>query len=109
MEPPPPRAEGQETGPCGPSGRPSEVPCAQRGTPANRRGPPSSAGARVAATCPRRVPRGSSRFGPRRFYPAGGLLTTHMDFALTETQEISRKSVRDFAEQDIIPQPKACD
>src|SRR5437773_4417420 len=84
-------------------------PSVLRETLSNRRGPPSSAGARVAATCPRRVPRGSSRFGPRRFYPAGGLLTTHMDFALTETQEITRKSVRDFAEQDIIPQSHAFD
>src|SRR5436853_6474752 len=32
-----------------------------------------------------------------------------MDFALTETQEITRKSVRDFAEQDIIPQSHAFD
>src|SRR5438034_7534599 len=46
---------------------------------------------------------------PAEIYPAGGLLTTHMDFALTETQEITRKSVRDFAEQDIIPQSHAFD
>src|SRR2546426_3269707 len=32
-----------------------------------------------------------------------------MDFALSETQEITRKSVRDFAEQDIIPQSHAFD
>src|SRR5438552_7086850 len=32
-----------------------------------------------------------------------------MDVALTETQEITRKSVRDFAEQDIIPQSHAFD
>ena len=31
-----------------------------------------------------------------------------MDFALTETQEITRKTVRDFAEQEIIPQSAAC-
>ena len=36
-------------------------------------------------------------------------MTTDMDFALTETQEITRKSVRDFAEQDIIPQSHAFD
>src|SRR5207247_10973852 len=91
------------------SSRPPAGPCDRRGQPANRRGPPSSAGARVATTCPRRVPRGASRFGPLRFYPAGGLLTTDMDFAITETQEITRKSVRDFAEQDIIPQSHAFD
>src|SRR2546426_11621204 len=82
---------------------------APSGGPASRRGPPRFAGARVAATCPRRVPGGSSRFGPRRFYPAEGLLTPHMDFALTETQEITRKSVRDFGERDIIPQSHAFD
>jgi len=32
-----------------------------------------------------------------------------MDFALTETQEITRKSVRDFGERDIIPQSHAFD
>src|SRR5437879_8347569 len=32
-----------------------------------------------------------------------------MDFALTETEEITPKSVRDFAEQDIIPQSHAFD
>src|SRR5256885_10643284 len=32
-----------------------------------------------------------------------------MEFALSETQEITRKSVRDFAEQDIIPQSHAFD
>src|SRR2546428_6673622 len=32
-----------------------------------------------------------------------------MDFALTEIQEITRKTVRDFAEQEIIPQSAAFD
>ena len=32
-----------------------------------------------------------------------------MDFTLTETQEITRKTVRDFAEQEIIPQSRAFD
>src|SRR6059036_1699543 len=32
-----------------------------------------------------------------------------MDFALTETQEITRKTVRDFAEQEIIPHSAAFD
>src|SRR5256885_2829508 len=32
-----------------------------------------------------------------------------MDFALTETQEITRKTVRDFAKQEIIPQSAAFD
>src|SRR5256885_16070134 len=32
-----------------------------------------------------------------------------MDFALTETQEITRKTVRDFAEQEIITQSAAFD
>jgi butyryl-CoA dehydrogenase len=32
-----------------------------------------------------------------------------MDFALTEAQEITRKTVRDFAEQEIVPQSHAFD
>lgn len=32
-----------------------------------------------------------------------------MDFALTEAQEITRKTVRDFAEQEIVPQSQAFD
>ncbi len=32
-----------------------------------------------------------------------------MDFGLTETQEITRKTVRDFAEQEIVPQSRAFD
>src|SRR2546425_11286523 len=46
---------------------------------------------------------------PRRFYPGGRPSTRRMDFALTETQEITRKTVRDFAEQEIIPQSAAFD
>ncbi len=32
-----------------------------------------------------------------------------MDFGLTEIQEITRKTVRDFAEQEVIPQSRAFD
>ncbi len=32
-----------------------------------------------------------------------------MDFGLTETQEITRKTVRDFAEQEIVPESRAFD
>src|SRR2546425_58177 len=61
---------------------------------------------------PAHRPRGireTSRFAPRRFYPGGRPSTRRMDFALTETQEITRKTVRDFAEQEIIPQSAAFD
>jgi len=40
---------------------------------------------------------------PRRFYPVARRSHIDMDFGLTETQEMTRRTVRDFAEREIIP------
>src|SRR5437879_12486090 len=44
---------------------------------------------------------------PRSFYAEGGPSTRRMDFGLTEIQEITLKTVRDFDLQDVIPQAHA--
>src|SRR5256712_13388875 len=72
-------------------------------------GRPSSARAPSSRAHRSRGVRETSRFAPRRFYPGGGPSIRCMDFALTETQEITRKTVRDFAEQEIIPQSHTLD
>src|SRR2546428_903955 len=72
-------------------------------------GRPSSAKAPSSRAHRPRGVRETSRFAPRRFYPGGSPSMRCMDFALTETQEITRKTVRDFAEQEIIPQSHTFD
>src|SRR2546422_2944743 len=72
-------------------------------------GRPSSARAPSSRAHRPRGVRETSRFAPRRFYPGGSPSMRCMDFALTETQEITRKTVRDFAEQEIIPQSHTFD
>src|SRR5437870_12858257 len=73
------------------------------------RGRPSSV--RAPGSPAHRPARGSRdiKVRARRFYPGGDPSIRRMDFALTETQEITRKTVRDFAEQEIIPQSHAFD
>src|SRR3989454_22331 len=65
-------------------------------------------GSRLNGTAPARGSR-NIKLRPRRFYAEGGPSTRCMDFGLTEIQEITRKTVRDFAEQQIIPQSRAFD
>src|SRR6266581_2723884 len=65
-------------------------------------------GSRLNGTAPARGSR-NIKLRPRRFYAEGGPSTRCMDFGLTEIQEITRKTVRDFAEQQVIPQSRAFD
>src|SRR5881397_4448145 len=65
-------------------------------------------GSRLNGTAPARGSR-NIKLRPRRFYAEGGPSTRCMDFGLTEIQEITRKTVRDFAEQEVIPQSRAFD
>src|SRR5438094_1334457 len=73
------------------------------------RGRPSSV--RAPGSPAHRPARGSRdiKVRARRFYPGGDPSIRRMDFALTETQEITRRTVRDFAEQEIMPQWAAFD
>src|SRR3972149_6011590 len=100
-----PREGGRGPARRGPSGSGSAGPCGRRGRPANTGGRPSTTRGRAEGPPRGRQTAASAAALPRApFIRPAALPRDAMDFALTETHDMTRRMVRDFGERGILPQ-----